>query len=325
MEIYLNNAIMHIVDNQKKNIIYSQNELDIDSDMVSEFLTKHIKKLNSSIAVKNATFLPDSPILNIFESFKNKEINFKELSKKMCQNLADIMIENKNIPSASIIFAQIDLGRYPHLAIIKLNHRDYYTHETTNEETRLIRSKKGLPFDSGKVEEAALIAYSPMIIKLIEKPYPLEKSLESENNSDEYFSSEFLKCEPELSKKTIVEIINNAISDIEEIHGFLQACKIKLGLIDESIENEGEIRLEQIGKYLEKEIQSEFLKYLKDYGLNEDVFLGDKFVSQKFGKHTIKSSNGTEIKIPVHIFDDENAIKFIQKENSIDIKGIKFV
>ena len=323
MDIYLNNAIMHIIDNERGNVIYSSNELDIDSDMITEFLTKHIKKLTNNIAVKNATFLPESSVFSQIEEFKAKNIDFKTLSRGLCEKLAALMLKYRAIPSASVIFVQMDIGRYPHLAIIKLNHRNYYTHEAVNDETRLVRSNQGLPFDSGKVEEAVLIPYSPMVLKLVEKSYPLEKGLDE----SDYFSLLFLECEPELSKKTVVEIINNAINDIEEIHGFVPACKIKLGIIDEALENDGEVRLEQMAQYLDDEIKAEFLQYLKDYGLNKDVFLGDKFASQKFGLHKVKSTNGVEIKFPIGIFDDANAINFIDDEGILtaNIRGIKRV
>jgi len=306
MEIFINNAILHIVENNRELAVFSENELDIDSDMVTEFLTKHIKKLNNNPSVKEATFNKESQIYKSINQFKTKEINFKEFAKNICKPLADIMINYKEIPPAAIIVAQIDIKNNQFLAILKLNHRSYYTHSTEGGQNHIVKSLQGLPFDSGKVEEAVLIPLENMLLKLIEKPYILD------GKETNYFSEVFLQASAEMSKKEVIAIINEAIENIAaQSTDMLLGAKIQLALIEDALENEGAVRLESVANIAlsqDENLKEHFINFVRENGLTKDLFLGEKYCMRQFGNYKLKGAGGIELKFPVGVVDDTNVI-----------------
>lgn len=314
MDIFFNNAILHIVDNERGVATYSDIELDIDSDMVAEFLTKHIKKLMNNAAVKEAAFRPESKALAIFSSFKDKQADFKETSKALCSHLASIMMPNKNIPSAGVIITQFDIKHQPQLAIIKLNHKSFYTHNSTDNDNQIQRVTFGLPFDSGKVEEAVIVPFSPMVLKLIEKPYMVDLV---ETN---YFSELFLDCEPGISKKEATAILNEAMEYIcEQSDDIFLGAKLRVAIIEEALENDGELRMEGIAQILNEPLKGEFLNFVKESGIITDIFLGDKYCMRQFGTYKIKTASGIELKIPVGLVDDSQMLNLTDNKLSIQI------
>ncbi|MCL2415211.1 MAG: nucleoid-associated protein [Defluviitaleaceae bacterium] len=325
MEIYINNAILHIMNNKTKEFIFSDEELDIDSDMVYEFLEKHIKRLFRDPGAKKAVFNHDSPILGIFNEFKERKMNFGALSRQIGQKLVDIMVNAPDIPDGALIFTQFNYQSASYLAIMKLNHREYYTHEIINSANHIIKSPDALPFDSGRLEEAALIPFDPMVLNILERSYPI--------NGDyiNYFSEIFLECSPEMSKKEIAKIIKEISRDIvEKYDDSLLQAKINIALIEESIEQDGEVRLEAVAKnafeITAPEVKDDFSEMLKDYELTGDINLDEKFCATQFGHFKFKATNGIEVKIPVGLTDDTEIVEFIRNaDNSLNVvlKGLR--
>ena len=312
MEIIINHGILHIIDNERSQVVLSETELDLDSDMVTEFLTKHIKKLLSSTAAKEATFSADSQTYADISKFISMEIDFKEVSRGLCQSLSAIMLENVSIPAADILIAQFDIDHRPHLAVFKLNHSVFYTHEVKNGENHIVKSTTALPFAGGKVTEAAIIGYDPPIIKLMEKPH----SINGEETN--YFSEIFLGAGCEMSKKEAAKLIKDILKDITDEHcggDPLIAGKFQLALIEEALENDGDVRLENVVRHAfgEEPYGKEFLNAAREAGLGQDIFFGEKFAQKEFASVKIKSENGIELKFPIGLLDDTNIIQFEQR------------
>jgi len=318
MDILINHGILHIIDNERGQVVLSESELDLDSDMVTDFLTKHIKKVMNSADVKEATFEADSNVLETIGKFQAREMSFKEVSWEFCTALSEIMLENGDIPPADLLVAQFELGHAPHLAIFKLNHSVFYTHEIRSGENHIVQSSFALPLGGAAVSEAVIIPYDPMILKIMEKPHMVQ------GEETNYFSQLFLGATQGLSKKQASKLIKAILEDtVAEHYGGspVIAAKFQLAMIEEASENDGEVRLENVTKeaFGDGDARDTFLAISREAGLAQDMFLGEKFCMKEFGMAKIKSESGVELKFPVGVLDDPNVIEIADHNGGFSV------
>ena len=324
MDILINHGILHIIDNERGQVVLSESELDLDSDMVTDFLTKHIKKVMGSSDVKEAAFEADSNVLATIGKFREKEIDFKAASWEFCVALSEIMLENGDIPPADLLVTQFEIGRAPHLAIFKLNHSVFYTHEVKGGENHIVQSAFALPLGGAKVSEAVIIPYDPMVLKIMEKPHNVG------GEEINYFSKLFLKTGDALSKKQAAKLIKAILEEVVAEHyggNPVVNAKFQLALIEEAIENDGDVRLENVARltFGDDAAREEYLTFAREAGLGRDLFLGEKFCMKEFGTTKIKSESGVELKFPVGVLDDPNVIEFVECEGgfAVNVKDFK--
>ena len=326
-EIVINKGILHIIDNEVGESRMSAQELDLDSDVCYEFITKQVKRLVNNAAAKEACFRPDSKIHALTKALIAEEIPFKAFSSELCERLSEIMHANKDIPPADLIITQFEIGPDYYAAIIKLNYKEHFTHKVYDNggvnENQIIKIRDML---GGKVEEACLIPYNPMVLKVLEKPYVVD------GQSCCYFSELFLDCDAEVSKQEAARLINEITDEIVEKHfadSPEQATKMKIALLEESIEEEGVISMQSVAAKVfgeNDELKSEYLELAKDAGLTASIDFGDKYVKQQFGNYRYKSSTGIELKLPAYLCDDPAIVEFVQNEDgslSVILKNMR--
>lgn len=324
MDILINHGILHIIDNERGQVVLSESELDLDSDMVTDFLVKHIKKVMNSTDVKEAAFESDSGVLTTIKKFQAREMDFKSASWEFCVRLSEIMLENGDIPPADLLVTQFEIKRVPYLAIFKLNHSVFYTHEVKGGENHIVQSSFALPLGGAKVSEAVIIPYEPMVLKIMEKPHMVR------GEEMNYFSQLFLRAGEALSKKQAAKLIKAILEEIIDAHyggNPVITAKFQLAMIEEAIENDGDVRLENVTKsaFGDGEAREEFLTIARETGLGRDLFFGEKFCMKEFGTTKIKSESGVELKFPVGVLDDPNVIEFIDRETgfNVNVKGFR--
>ena len=324
MDILINHGILHIIDNERGQVVLSESELDLDSDMVTDFLTKHIKKVMNNTDVKEAAFEAGSGVLATISKYQSGEIDFKAASWEFCVALSGIMLENGDIPPADLLVVQFEIKNATHLAILKLNHSVFYTHEIKGGENHIVQSSFALPLGGAKVTEAVIIPYDPMVLKIMEKPHLVQ------GEEMNYFSRLFLGAGDGLSKKQAAKLIKAILEDTVAGHydgDPVIAAKFQLKMIEEAIENDGDVRLENVAKaaFGDDAPRDEFLKAAREAGLGRDLFLGEKFCMKEFGTAKIKSESGVELKFPVGVLDDPNVIEIVRRETgfSVNVKDFR--
>jgi len=324
MDILINHGILHIIDNERGQVVLSESELDLDSDMVADFLGKHIKKVMNSTDVKEAAFETDSSALATIGKFQSREIDFKTASWEFCMKLSEIMLENGDIPPADLLVMQFEINHAPHLAIFKLNHSIFYTHEVKGGENHIVQSAFALPLGGAKVSEAVIIPYEPMVLKIMEKPHNVG------GEEINYFSKLFLQAGDAISKKQAAKLIKAILEEIVADYytgNPIMTAKFQLAMIEEAIENDGDVRLENVTRvaFGEGDARDEYLKIARETGLVRDLFLGEKFCMKEFGTTKIKSESGIELKFPVGVLDDSNVIEIVEREGgfSVNVKDFR--
>jgi hypothetical protein len=326
--VKIKNAILHSLGSVNGSTVLSDTELDIDSEICTAFITKHVKKLLDNPASKEGVFNSDSEVYNYICDLRDGRRHFKNSAIKIGQRLSKIVSQNAAIPEGDMLIALFEEKRNPFLAILKLNYRECFTHEIKRgpggADNQIVKCSAILPFDSGKVEEACLIPFSPMVIKVIEKPFEINGEMKN------YFSELFLECQPSISKKEAAQILNEISDEITEKYfdsSIDAVARIKTALLEQAEEAGGDISIESVaakafGSNLE--IRDNYVTLARDAGLRADMTLGEKFVRQQFGIQKIKAENGIELKFPAELWND-GAIEMIRQpdgSNSILLKNL---
>ena len=321
----IRNAILHSL--SKKSCVLSDNELDIDSETCSEFIVKHTKKLLNNPAAKEAVFTSKSEVFKQVKDLKDGKRHFKDVCAHIGRRLSEIMKQGDAIPEGDLLIVQFDLKHNRYIAIIKLNYKECFTHHTTRSpagaNNQIVKYAAVLPFDTGKAEEACLIPFDPMILKVIEKPFEVNGEMVN------YFSELFLECESSLSKKETAQILNEISEEINDKYfsGSIDAItQIKTALLDQAQEAQGEISIESVAARAfigNPAARGDYIELAKDAGLRADMNLGEKFVRQQFGTQRIKAENGVELKFPAGLWGDSSSIELIRQPDGSNVILLK--
>jgi len=307
----IKNAILHIINNDGNPSIYSESELDIDSEICEAFITKHVKKLRNATTAREATFQASSVVYQKIQSYISCETSFKDLSITMAERFSEILNLHVDIPPSDLMIVRFDIKHEQFLALFKLNYNECFTHQTGGEGNSIIKCNTMLPFSSGKVEEACIIPFSPMIVQLIEKAHPIN------GEAVNYFSEMFLECETSLSRKESAQIIDEVADEFiqEYYQGDAKThALIKNAMTEEAEEADGVLSMGNVASrvFEDAAIKQNFVHTMRDAGIIEDIPLGAKFVKQQFGTHKLKAENGIEIKFPAELADDEGQMEIEQ-------------
>lgn len=332
MALTITHAILHVLNNSGADSHFSKSELDIDSETCYEFISKHVRRLMTNPSAKEAVFVAESPAYSLVRSFQKGDIYFKDFSVQLCERLLGTMKRCEDIPSGDVLVTAFENGQSQYIAIIKLNYIECFTHKLiqndVGSDNQIIKNTVVLPAAGGKVEEAVLIPYDPMVLRVLEKSYPID------GEDTAYFSKLFLECETEVSKKETADIIRDVTEEIgaKYFDGDIEmAARVKYALIEEAeqSEDEGSFVLENVARkvFADKEdIKSEFIAMAQDMGLPHEVKLDKSFVKQQFKTQTFRADNGIEIKCPCELFSNPDTIQFVTNGDgsvSITLKNLR--
>ncbi|MCI8623687.1 MAG: nucleoid-associated protein [Provencibacterium sp.] len=318
MPLLINHAILHTIGNDEGSSVFSEVELDVDSETCTEFVGKHVRRLLHNAGAKEATFQAESGVYPLVKAFQKGELPFQAMARQLCERLAQILEGNEDIPPADVLVAAFDNAGKSYLAILKLNYAECYTHRVLQTEgggmgTQIIKNSTVLPLNAGKVEEACLIPYDPMILRVFEKPHAIH------GESIEYFSQLFLECETGISKKDAAETILQVADTLNEKHFGRDVeleARVKCALMEEAetAEAEGEeeiLILDRVAERIfpdEEELRAEFIAAAGEEGLPRELPLDKPFAQREFKMQRLKADNGVEIKCPAQLFQDPDAV-----------------
>ena len=302
MALLIKNAILHILCNDGRPSIFSDVELDIDSEICEAFILKHVRKLINNPAVRTANFKAESPFFGLLKEYQEGQTHFKEMSVELAARMDEIMQEHKDIPPCDMLIARVSHKTGDYLAILKLSYQEVYGHKTSGTDIQLTTCN-ALPFSSGKVEYAALIGLggASMPISVTEKPATIDRRQEL------YFSEMYLQCETEPSKKEQAKLIDEVTTEF--VDEFFESdpnvtAKIKTALLEEVYAEEGFVSMDNVAAAAfvgEDEMKEQYVTTMRDAGVTADLPLGERVVKAQFANHKIKADNGVEIKFPAQL------------------------
>lgn len=323
-EIIIRNAVLHILDSSVGMPVLSDTPLELNPDL-NDFLRDHIYKIISGDDMKKCRFEEASEIGAKLKDFS--EDHLITLSREIAERLYQIMNQNIAIPAGDLFFVTYQLESRIHLALLKMNYREYYVHYTETLDTGnfndVVKQKAALP--GGRLSEAAFLDLSDHSLLITEKKY------EVNGEKVNYFSELFLECTTKMSQKSKLGIVTKAVEQInkkffeDDIDKQMEAKSI----IHNDIIEQGALIPESIGEKLYgsiPEIQEEFTEKLEKYHMTaEEVKPVNPSTVKKYEKQFLTTDTGIEINIPMEEYNNKNHIEFITNQDgtiSVLIKNI---
>ena len=324
-EIILRNAVLHIMDSTLGFPVLSDTMLDLNEEL-ADFLRDHIYRIISGDDVKKCRFEDHSQMGNLLKEFQ--EEHMLAMSQEIATYLYQIMNANIDIPAGDVFFVTYQLESRLHLAILKMNYREYYVHYTeTLEEGNfndVVKQKAALP-GGGRLAEAAFLDLSNQELLITEKKY------EVNGEKVNYFSELFLECTTRMSQKTKLAIVTRAVEQINKkfFEDDLDKQMEAKSIIHNDIVEQGALIPESIGEKLYghiPEIQEEFTEKLEKYHMaTEEVKPANPTTYKKYEKQFLTTDTGIEINIPMEEYNNKNHVEFITNPDgtiSVLIKNI---
>jgi hypothetical protein len=328
MDIYLKSAILHIIDRETGTPVFSQKELDLTIEYIRVYLTSKITKL-STAQTKTGILAEESAFVDKMRGIPN---DFIQKSQQLAQHWYDVYSGSEDAPSADVLFILYELDTVMHLAMIKLNYKESYTHYVDYEEeavyNKLIINRAILPSKSQKPDEGMTVNLDSLAYELLEKRY------EFSGEKVWYFSEKVIESEPAPSIEENMKEIKKAVKRIGKKFNedeFELIASVKEAVY-ESIEETGTIDNEQVAELVFKENISARMAYQEE--VNESKFVDKtppvrearEISEKKFGKQKLKMSNGIELIVPIDVYRNGDLIEFVNNPDgtvSIVLKNIE--
>lgn len=308
-DIRIRKAIMHVLDTQSGQCIYSENELDTGSDFC-DFLRGHIWKVMESDEKKECVFEDDSEAAGWIKNLNTE--NFVTVSFYLANSLYGIMEENIDIPAADLFVVVYEIEREKYLAILKMNYKRSYTHQTipgTETNVGVAIQKATLPGGTQKLSEAAIIE-----LENRKRLYVTEKRYDVNGIKTNYFSQLFLRCRANRSEKEKLNTVQRVVEHMQQKYYCEGSGQVKRQIeaaiaMDHALEETGKIEIRDIIKRIleNEEMQQEAREKLERYGIENDrIEPKNESTKKRISFQTLKTDTGIEIRIPTQEFERDS-------------------
>ncbi|MGI6155269.1 MAG: nucleoid-associated protein [Enterococcus sp.] len=328
MDIYLKKAVMHLIDREVGDPVYSQVELDLTNDYIREYLTKKIQKI-SSAQTKTGTLAPASPVAEMLPKVAEDFIAFSEL---LVGHWYQVYKESEEAPNSDVFVVLYEEDAKEQLAWFRVKYKEEYTHFTEMVDqgllNKLILNRAILGGKTQKADEGITINLTNLTYELVE----MKQVFSGEKRF--YFSTEVIESVPLPSLDENIRVIKKVakkMSEKFETPTFDVLANVQEAVF-ETIEDSGYLDTTEIAEKVFKENISAKLAFQEEVaekGVHTQAPLVKevKEISEKkFGKQKLKLSNGIELIVPLEVYRNPDLIEFINNPDgtlSVTIKNVE--
>lgn len=330
MDIYLKQAILQVADRELDNPVYSQQPLDLTSDLTRDYLTNKIKKLASAQS-KTGTLKQDADLTTLIT---DSTTDLVKVSQQLVEKWYAIYQLSEDAPSADVFIVLYEQDAQTYLAFLKVNYHQAYTHyvdaETGELINQLIVHQAILGSKSQKADEGFTVNLANRQFELVEKQYLFS------GEKQFYLSQQLLATEPLPSLAENVQVVKKAAEKIGkrfEVAKHDVVANVKEAVYT-TLEHEGELDSAVVAEKIFKDnisAQAEFKAEItaKAPTVNAPVSPAVKEIAaKKYGKQKLKLSNGIELIVPIEVYQNPALFEFINNPDgtmSVAIKNVEEV
>jgi hypothetical protein len=321
-EVNLNEAIIHVLDNNGDDPVYNEYTLDL-SDETYEYILKHIQKCLKDEELKYAVFNDGRNIVKeLSQEYLNGQGEFIDISKQIAKQLFILMKSNGSIPSCDLMVVSISTELGPMLALLKMDYVKNYTHNIEFVDDKIginiLPQFIGLPSGGQRLQKCAFI--KPILndnkidLMVIDKQ---NKSKDSDDYGSNYFISNFLGC-------TIIEnerdVTRNFIKTAEKwtrnnLKDNADAAEVVRSSLKKKLKEEEKIDINEFSQDVfgeSKDVAENFVQYVKEQGVNEQIDVDKQWVENKLKRVRLKIDKDIDVYINEETYDDNSRFEIVR-------------
>jgi nucleoid-associated protein YejK len=331
-EININEAVLHILDNNTDSPVLNEYRLELGEDTY-RFLLKHIERCLRDEELKYAVFNEERNIIKeVSQEYLTGHSDIVTISKEMARQMFILMKSNSNVPSSDLVIVSFSTEYGPMLGIIKMDYVKNFTHSISFVDDKIdisiIPQATGLPVSSQRIQKCAFIkplsGGQDFDLMVIDKQ---NKGKESDDGSygTNYFISKYLGCsvisnERDKTKtllKAVEEWTRNNLSDDAA------AAETVRSTIKKKLKEETSIDVPSLSKELLPDMDSasqHFNEYITTQGVDGNFDVDKEWVEKKLKRVRLKIDRDIDLYINHDAYNDERRFE-IQKngDGSINI------
>lgn len=314
-DININEAVIHILDNNSEEPVFNEFCLNLDEEIYS-FLLRHVVKVLRDEELKFGNFFGERNLVKeLSQEYLCGKTNLIETSKELVRQLFVLMKSNVNIPSCDLIVVSISTEFGPMLGIVKMDYVKNYIHTVDFINNKIginiIPQFAGLPSSGSKISKCAFIKrvdsndnYDLMVLD------KLSRSKEKDEYGANYFITNYLGCkliqnERDLTKKFIKAAENWTSENFSEDAD--TAEKVRRS-IKNKIRNEESIDVNNLSEEIFKDqenMKNSFKEYVVNEGIGETINVDREWVDRKLKRKRLKIDKDIDIYINEETYNDE--------------------
>lgn len=319
MDIFVKQALIHQFRPEELELVLAEHYLTI-TPTIETYLRKKIERVYSDEA-KTGQFSPENPFVDLLTG------DLLAQSVQIAQQWKDEFSVAENLKTNDLVFVKFEKNGVEHLAFLRISLRENLVHTNTDSERPLTLTQNNLPSAGSAPDEALIVNLSTYKYHLI------EKRIKHNGAFLQYFSDNLLQVTPQSSAKKSIKTMEQTAQKIaDKFHqgDFQFQSKIKSTIFNQ-LEEEGELSPEKLADQLFDQNLTARLSFVDEVKeqIPEPVRFEEIDVSRqlkKFENQKLSLSNGIELIVPQRLYQDAEAVEFIQHENgtySILIKNIE--
>lgn len=321
-EITINEAVIHVLDNNSEEAILNEYKLDLNEEVYT-FLNKHIQKCFKDEELKYAVFNKERNVIkDISQEFLYGENDLLEVSKEIASQMFLLMRSKGNIASCDFIVVSISTEYGPLLGILKMDYIKNYVHTVDFVDDKIginiIPQFTGLPGSGQRLQKCAFI--KPMKkengfdLMVIDKQ---TKNKNSEEYGSNYFISNFLGCtvidnERDITKNFVEAAERWTRVNLKENAEVQEAVR---ATIKKKLREEEEVDIKEVAEELfqkSEETKQNFIEFVKEQGAAEVISVDKEWVEKKFKRIRLKIDKDIDIYINQEAYSDNSRFEIVK-------------
>lgn len=321
-EVNLKEAIIHILDNNSEEPVYDEYPLRL-VDETYEYILKHIQKCLKDEELKYAVFNNERNIIKeLSQEYLNGQSDLISVSKEISKQLFKLIKANGNIPSCDLIIVSISTEYGAMLALLKMDYVKNYTHTVDFVDNKIgidiIPQFIGLPASGQRIQKCAFIKPIKEDNKFDLMVIDKQSKSKDEDYGSNYFISNFLGCSIIDNER---DNTRNFVKAAEKwtqknLKDNADAAEVVRSSIKKELKAEEKIDINELSQKVfegNKEVSENFVQFVKEQGVSENLEVDKQWVENKLKRVRLKIDKDIDIYINEETYGDSS--RFEVKRN----------
>ncbi|MBK5241567.1 nucleoid-associated protein [Clostridium sp.] len=315
-EININEAIIHVLDNNADEPILNEYALELDEEKYN-FLLKHIQKCLKDEEIKYGIFNEDTNIVKDFsQQYLNGENNLLSVSKELAKQMFVLMRTKGSIPSCDLIVVSFTTEFGPILGMFKMDYIKNYVHTIEFVDNKLgidiVPQFTGLPGSAQRIQKCAFIKpireENNFDLMIIDKK---SKSKENEEYGSDYFTENYLGCttfdnQRDVTKNFVKSAEKWTQNTFPENADKAEAVR---STIKRKLREEDNLDIRELSEEMFPENNAtgeKFVEFIAEQGISENISLDKQWIDKRLKRVRLKIDKDIDLYVNEETYNDNS-------------------